>query len=96
MRPIERIPIFLEKVNWDKLQDRWEVEISQSLRGIILTDRVKNHWLKYPDQRFGQMLINLNLLPDYMRVWIDEEIDILLDQGINARKDSKYSKRCFD
>ena len=86
MRPKERIPIFLEKVNWDTLQERWNTDISQDLRGYLLTLELKNYWTNNPDLRFGQMLINLELMPDKLRIWNDEESEILADQGLPKRE----------
>ena len=86
MRPKERIPIFLEKVNFDTLQERWNEDISQKLRDIIFTPKVLRYWKKNYDMRFGQMLINLNLIPDSLRIWNDEEDLILLDQNVPFRE----------
>jgi len=30
-------------------------------------------WLTMPDQRFGQLLINLGIADDSMRLWINED-----------------------
>ena len=82
MRPIERIDNFLNKVNWDKLWIRWNyIEFNDTLRNKTLDDIIK-YWKENPDQRIGQVLINLNLIPDRMDIWLDEEDSILLDQGI--------------
>lgn len=86
MRPKERIPVFLQKVDFDKLQKRWNVDISQGLRGIILKSETKDYWLENYDMRFGQMLINLEYMPDTMQIWTDEEYDILYDQGLPLRE----------
>jgi len=86
MRPKERIPIFLKKVDFDKLQDRWDIDISQDLRGTILSNKIRRKWLKDPDQRFGQLLINLELIPDKFNIWEDEEYLILDSQGIPKRE----------
>ena len=93
MRRPERIPIFLEKVDWDKLEERWQIDISQSLRGEILAKRY--FWEQEPDLRFGQWLINLGLLPDHLNIWNDEEDWILSSQGIPARE-YKFWGRNFD
>lgn len=46
------------------------------------TERIKrimilleNLWLKYPDSRFGQLLINLNIVNDDLRLWNNEDDD---------------------
>jgi hypothetical protein len=86
MRLKERIPIFLKYVNFDFLQERWNTDISQYVRGLILQKVVKEYWLSNPDLRFGQMLINLEYLPDNLIIWNDEERDILDAQGIPKRE----------
>jgi hypothetical protein len=83
MRRPERIPIFLKLVNFDKLQERWGIDISQELRGLILTKAVREYWTENYDQRFGQMLVNLEYIPDTLTTWMDEDDNILLSQGIN-------------
>lgn len=86
MRPKERIPIFLKLVDFNKLEDKWEINISQDLRGIILSEKVIDYWLENPDQRFGQILINLGLIADDLIIWINEENDILIEQGIDPKE----------
>jgi hypothetical protein len=86
MRPKERIPIFLKYINFDFLQERWNTDISQELRGIVFTDEVLKYWEKNYDMRFGQVLINLQLLPDKLPIWIDEESAILDAQGTPKRE----------
>ncbi len=87
MRPIERIPNFIEKVNWDVLEQRWDVDLPMPLRAKLNKDgSIYKYWLKDPDLRFGQLLINLQLVPDKLRIWNDEEVDILRDQGLEDRE----------
>ena len=87
MRPKERIPNFIEKVNWDNLEQRWDTDIPMPLRAkLCKNDSIYKYWLKYPDLRFGQLLINLEFMPDKMRIWNDEESEILADQGLPKRE----------
>jgi len=90
MRPIERIPIFIKNINYDKLEERWGIDIPQTLRNAIFINQNKSiiydYWCKYSDLRFGQMLINLGLVPDKMKIWLDEENNILIDQGCKPRE----------
>lgn len=88
MRLKERIPIFFELVNWDKLSKRWGLKgnISNHVLNHAPYINVSKYWLKNPDQRIGQVLINLNLIPDNFQIWYDEESDILKDQGIEPRE----------
>lgn len=83
MRPIERIDNFLSKVSWPDLAIKWNV--SDIIYEDFFDEKFDNaikYWKENPDQRIGQVLINLNLIPDNMRIWLDEESDILIDQGI--------------
>ena len=78
MRPIERIDNFLRSVDFSKLSGRWGLELL--ITGI--NRRTRTYWKQNPDQRFGQVLINLGIVSDTLLIWLDEESDILLDQGI--------------
>jgi hypothetical protein len=90
MRDINRISVFLEKIDFDFLENRWDIDISQNLRGKILEKGIREFWENNPDLRFGQMLINLNLIPDKFNIWNDEETQILIDQGISIRDIFKW------
>jgi hypothetical protein len=82
MRPVERINNFLQKVNWSTLIRRWRLSVEEEVRIIKNLDFIKTKWEKFPDQRIGQLLINLNLIKDHYLIWVDEEYEILRDQGI--------------
>ena len=87
MRVLERIDNFLSKVDWGKLNDRWELrKLIPDLKSVITTQinptSVVEYWKENYDMRFGQVLINLNIVPDNMKIWGDEDEDILLDQGL--------------
>lgn len=41
--------------------------------------KITKYWLDNPDQRFGQMLINLNIVPDG-KYWNTEEVDWLIEK----------------
>lgn len=94
MRPKERIPVFLKYIDWSKLSKRWGVP---NLEYIKDSKEFLDYWNEYPDQRVGQVLINLGIIPDSFKTWLDEEVDILKDQGINPNKflywTSLYNKR---
>ena len=34
---------------------------------------IEEHWNKHPDLRFGQLLINLGVADDSIRVWLNED-----------------------
>jgi len=78
MRPIERIDNFIRLVDLSKLSERWQLE--QPLK--IISRKAFTYWKENPDQRIGQVLINLNIIPDQLMAWNDEEEDILRAQGI--------------
>lgn len=84
MRPKERIPIFFELIDWEYLSKRWgfKKRIDKHVLNHIPYINVSKYWLENPDQRIGQILINLELIPDKMNIWLDEEWEILRDQGI--------------
>ena len=91
MRPIERIDNFLRSVDFSKLSGRWGLELP--ITGI--NRRTRTYWKQNPDQRFGQVLINLGIVSDNLLIWLDEESDILLDQGI-APEDCLYWTSIYD
>lgn len=87
MRPIERIDNFLNKVDWNKLIERWQIKEFQGFLYQVRSNEyyshiIKDYWLANPDQRIGQVCINLGIFPDSLRIWSDEEEDILISQGI--------------
>ena len=87
MRPKERIPIFLGHIRFQFLEERWGIDMPNSLISRILDPNqdVRKYWEENYDQRFGQMLINLCVIPDHFHIWMDEDLKILLDQGCNPR-----------
>ena len=85
MRPIERIDDFLSKVDWDKLYyERWKINPDDLPRvHKSELDNMVHYWKKNYDQRVGQVLINLGLIPDSLFAWNDEEPNILISQGFD-------------
>jgi hypothetical protein len=81
MRPKERIPVFFKLIDWKKLKERWNIDLAPILKFDNITE-INRYWEENPDQRFGQVLINLGFAPDEFKVWNDEETNILLSQGI--------------
>lgn len=88
MRPIERIDNFINKVDIEFLAKRWKLEhgLLLDLLGWDNSSKFIDYWKENPDQRIGQVLINLNLIPDDLFIWNDEEHEILLDQGVPMRE----------
>jgi len=97
MRTIERIDNFLDKVNTIQLSKRWRLDINDHLNLLtsITDEKVVNYWKENPDMRIGQILVNLGLVKDTMQIWLDEENDILIDQGI-APEECLYWGSCYD
>lgn len=87
MRPKERIPIILNNIDFDRLEEIWHTTIPLLIREEILTPNgyIIQYWEKNYDQRFGQMLINLNLIEDDIRIWSMEDLKMLLEIGCNPR-----------
>lgn len=77
MRPIERIDRFLKGGAIDKLHDQgllgdWEfTQVCQAY------NEIKAYWDKYPDQRFYQVLINLQVIEDVPGRWGMDDIELL-------------------
>ena len=99
MRPKERIPIFLDKLDWEILAERWGIDIKlfnhiRSRSGTIKPSFIR-YWKKSPDLRFGQILINFGILSDSLKIWCDEENDILDDQNVLPREYLLLG-RCYD
>lgn len=80
MRPIERIDNFLEKVNWNDLLKKWGLEDAKTYIKLGTIGKITEYWKENPDQRIGQVLINLGIIPDG-EAWGYEEYQILMDQG---------------
>lgn len=55
--------VFYPKVPTPFLLERWHKN----------WPRIKGYWLAHPDMRFGQMLINMGIVPDDLTVWLREE-----------------------
>ena len=68
-RPIERIEPFLEKVKIRRLVEHiWKLPIDASYIKHLFEkniDKIKQYWLKNPDLRFSQVLLNKNIIPYY-------------------------------
>jgi hypothetical protein len=96
MRPIERIDNFLSKVNWPDLAIKWN--ITNTIYEDFFDEKFDNaikYWKENTDMRIGQVLINLGLIKDDIKIWEDEEEDILLNQGI-APEECIYWKSYYD
>ena len=83
MRATERIPIIIEffKSNVDilgKFLGQPDIENMQYIDDNW--NEIQNDWEINYDYRFGQLLINLGIIPDN-RMWYVEEVDWLIEKG---------------
>lgn len=94
MRPKERILIFLEFIEekkWNVLRNifRFDPEIVDTAidRFYEKEQEFKDFWLKNPDLRFSQVLVNLGIIPNIPGTWYYiEEDEILEELGISTRE----------
>jgi len=64
-----------------------------------ILDKIKVLWDKYPDWRFGQLLINYNIIPDDFRTWTNDDDgfekyldDIIIEEKKGEKKWKKEKK----
>lgn len=105
MRPVERIPIFLQHVDLHKLLvDIWNLPLSLEEIPIVVSniksemDSIRKVWIKNRDLRFSQVLIKLGLIHNYVGFWFYmEEHEILKEMGVQPRDyllwGSRFDKR---
>jgi hypothetical protein len=95
MREIKRIPIILDKINWDLFINQ-HLKLTDKSFDILKTkiisnlEKIKNHWLKYSDLRLGQLLINEGYLPDNSSLWNVEETKWLVDNKLCNFEDINF------
>jgi hypothetical protein len=108
-RPVERIGIFIDLVDWTKLLkplNRSDEETTEVVK--IIKDNIAiiyDFWIENPDLRVFQVLINLGVIANswtYGSIYYEEDWVLLDKQGINPRdfllwgtlgKDKKEFKR---
>lgn len=102
MRLKERIPLFLEKVDWEQLINDWFPGESSELRVEFIKtikanlDLIREGWKNNPDLRIGQVLVNNGIIMNIPGMWYyDEERDILFKQGY-AYRDILFWGKNFD
>jgi hypothetical protein len=90
MRPIERIDNFLKLVDWNwLLYEKWKIDKEDLVAKKICymtNPTLPEVWKQNPDQRIGQLLINLGLIDDSLERWVIEDSTILIDQGIEPEE----------
>jgi hypothetical protein len=64
------------------------------MRDVKRIDRIlkliSKKWKEYPDVRFGQLLINLQIIPDDSKTWYaeDDELEKWLENGGKNEKNN--------
>lgn len=95
MRNKKRIPIalnllFKNKILYDFLgikESGWAKKLHENW------DLIEKKWKENPDQRFGQLLVNLNLINSKEienRIWYVEEDDWLIENNYIKLEDIKF------
>lgn len=87
MRDWRRIPKVLEIIPWfNFIQNNTGISKTSNELALIVDhiklnkDQIKEYWMKYPDLRLGQLLINTGFAPDIHRLWSVEEVDWLIKE----------------
>lgn len=82
MRAKERIPIIWKffRNNPKVFSEFLELEYKES-EGQHLHIDILKYWLVNPDQRLGQVLIDLNFILDDFDIWTRDETSWLIDKG---------------
>jgi len=72
----EYINEFIEKIDWSKVVDRWN--LAKTLPNRFEYSGFQSYWRQNFRQRPGQALINIGLIPDGIQSW-DDTPQILLE-----------------
>ncbi len=99
-RSPNRIGPFLSKVNLESFLNCFYSDLPIEERKIILTywdqdkEKIRESWIKrFPDLRFGQLLINLGLIPGHPQVWhLEDDSPVWVNQAKDEiNKEGFYS-----
>jgi len=91
MRPKQRIPVFLKEVNWQSLIGLlWEMDGDEKTeytkRLNEKFDEMVEYWMKNPDLRVTQVLVNMGIIPNKQGFWYyKEDHELLIELGREAR-----------
>jgi len=103
MRNPKRIPIILDKIDWQMFVNECAKDSTDELtKKALLTriqrdiKRIRDFWLEYPDLRLGQLLINDGYLDDTQFAWNVEEIDWMIKTGQLDFEDICFWGKNFD
>ena len=93
MRKLERIPVFLDKIDFVHLLfDQYSIVDKKDailIKNTIELDMelIKKFWYENPDLRFTQVLIGLGIVPNYPGFWFyKDDIDVYCEQGFPANE----------
>jgi len=86
MRKKERIPVLLNLIDWNKLEESFSLNFSNIEKDETILIQIDDYWNKNPDQRFGQMLINLGIAENNYYLWNEECNQFLKDQGVDPKE----------
>jgi hypothetical protein len=85
MRPKERIEFFLNNVDLEQLFiEIWKIPYTKDIISKIELGRenIEEFWKDNSDLRFSQVLVNLEIIPNYPGFWYYwDEYEILEQQG---------------
>ena len=95
MRNSKRIPVVLDLMLNKEILLHFLNTSSQKLIDDLYNnwEEIEEEWLKYPDCRLGQLLVNLNLIPSKdieNYIWNIEEDDWLIKNGYCNIEDIKF------
>ena len=103
MRAIERIPIFLKYIDWNKLLFDFKIFKYQDdidkiyFRIKRMEDVIEQTWLDNPDWRITQVLVNLKLIPNKPGNWYYKEDESWLKlQRVDPREYMMWKTRFDD
>lgn len=89
----ERISIFLEKMDIEKTLEIYFPDLGKEIkkefekRIVESMEQIQKTWYEQPDWRFGQLLVNLNIIPNIPGFWYYmEDDDVLINQGVSPRE----------
>lgn len=91
MRPIERIPIVLDKIDWkgflkDILENDYDIDMLIEIKNHL--SDIQYFWMDNQDLRLTQVLVNLGIIPNKPGVWYyTEETDWLVKKGLVKYRD---------
>lgn len=100
MRNEKRIPIVLKAFEKkDTLKKFLKPHVTNNfvIETILshLDNLIKGYWLKNPDQRFGQLLINQGYIAN-SSLWFREEVDWLIDNKIVKARNILFWGKVYD